>query len=59
MIVTDSQLNILEKGPDLIIHYDKDSTEMKNMNEWCQNHSSEVKIDSIPSDEPFENYYFQ
>jgi len=35
-IVTDSDLNILEEGPQLVIHQSK--AVMDNMNEWCIDH---------------------
>ncbi|KAJ3307338.1 Oligoribonuclease, mitochondrial [Blyttiomyces sp. JEL0837] len=35
-IITDGDLNVVEEGPDLIIHLDK--PELDSMNEWCIEH---------------------
>ncbi|XP_044260031.1 probable oligoribonuclease [Tribolium madens] len=37
-IITDSDLNIIAEGPDLIIHHPQDI--LDNMNEWCKTHHS-------------------
>jgi oligoribonuclease len=35
-IITDGHLNIIEQGPDIVIHQDK--TVMDNMDDWCKQH---------------------
>lgn len=39
-LVTDSQLNIIATGPNLIIH--QPDHVLNNMNEWCTNQHGEV-----------------
>lgn len=39
-LVSDSQLNIVATGPNLIIHQSEDV--LNNMNEWCRNQHGEV-----------------
>lgn len=39
-LVTDSELNVLAEGPDIIIHQPEDL--LNNMNEWCINQHGKV-----------------
>lgn len=39
-LVTDSDLNVIAEGPDLIIHQPKDI--LDQMNEWCVNQHGQV-----------------
>lgn len=41
-IVTDSELNILAEGPDIIIHQSDET--LKNMNNWCIQQHGDVCI---------------
>ncbi|GAM18671.1 hypothetical protein SAMD00019534_018460, partial [Acytostelium subglobosum LB1] len=38
-IVTDEHLNIIEKGPDLVVHLSDDT--LNKMNDWCTKHHGE------------------
>lgn len=40
VIVTDSYLDIIEKGPSLVIKVEDEV--LNNMNDWCQKHHGEV-----------------
>lgn len=44
-IITDSQLNIIAEGPDIIIHQDK--SVLDNMNPWCIDNHEKVNIYSF------------
>lgn len=44
-IVTDSQLNIISEGPDIIIH--QDDSVLNNMDEWCITQHERVSVKLI------------
>lgn len=41
-IVTDSKLNIISEGPDIIVH--QDDSILNNMDEWCVTQHGRVSI---------------
>ena len=42
VIVTDSDLNVVAKGPNLILNVDSDK--LDNMNDWCKKQHGQVCI---------------
>lgn len=45
VIVTDSNLDVIREGPNLVIKVD-DGT-LDNMNEWCKKHHGEVSLPQL------------
>lgn len=41
-LITDSNLNIVAEGPDIIIHHSESI--LNNMNEWCTKQHHKVKM---------------
>lgn len=58
LLVTDSNLNILAEGPNIIIHQPEDV--LHNMNEWCiENHGKVYKTIKILLAKLIKDIYFR